>query len=90
MVQEDVELRFNRFAHSAGPGLEPNVGKLVPHLRWKWAPGGLENRRRGVPFSWQGAQTVLCMSPGLQFRMGTGNSWQAKMVDGAGCKEEMA
>ena len=39
---------FNRFAHSAGPGVENIVGTVWPHLRGKGARRGLKNRRPGV------------------------------------------
>ena len=39
---------FNRFAHSAGPGVENIVGTVWSHLRGKVARRGLKNRRPGV------------------------------------------
>ena len=33
---------FNRFAHSAGPGVEEDVGQVWRHLWQKWGSGGFE------------------------------------------------
>ena len=53
--------RFNRFAHSAGPGVEKDVGKLLSDLRGKWVPGGLTINVFG--------------SPGVEFRPPGGPKW---------------
>ena len=54
---------FNRFAHSAGPGVEKDVGRLLSYLRGKWAPWGLKNQRfwtsRGWNFASRGVPNGL-------------------------------
>ena len=71
---------FNRFAHSAGPGVENIVGTVWPQLRGKGARRGDEKSTPGGPK--KEAPGIKFRPPGVKFRPPGSSKWASGLLLG--------